>query len=422
MTGRGARDPLMTHGVVAATVIGVEAAARSLPRFGAMRNGLVLIDANVHERHPSLSSRARHVMVFDPRQESQRELLARAHAEVRREIRSPEGDTAASGSNVGGIIAIGGGSVMDAAKLLRLLLVSAASFRSVCHAAESFGVSIVPEGWTRSATALVMIPTTLGTGSEASAVACLHGEGALPSRRLVTGGVMRADTVVLDAGLTRSLPDRSVREGAAEILLRILGAYIGSPPRDIPDRAAEELAARVATHAERGVRLGFDDRIREALAVASAETHTGWALVGRDPFAAKHWYLANELSSAASLGKVPVTLGLLPEIWRRIFDGDSRLGDVSRLRRLWRIVAEALTLPQDPVRGAAEWASAWGLSPPPVSRDAIAKAARGCFEVWGGERPALCGLSEADVLAIYVVAFSESRMRSCLSTLREEVN
>jgi NADP-dependent alcohol dehydrogenase len=420
MTAPGTRDPLMTHDIVAATAIGVGAAVRSLSRLGATRNGLILVDRNVHAQHPSLSSRARHVIVFDPRHESQPEILERAHAEIRRQIGRGGEDTSAS--VVDGIVGIGGGSVMDAAKLLRLLLLSAASFRSACHAAESFGVSIVPEGWTRGAPKLALIPTTLGTGSEASAVACLHGEGPAPARRLVTGRVMRADTVVLDPGLTRSLPDRTVREGAAEILLRILGAYIGSPERDVPDRAAEELAARVAALAETGVRRGFDDRIREALAVASAETHTGWALVGRDPFAAKHWYLANELSSAAQLGKVPVTLGLLPEIWRRIVDGDSRLGDASRLRRLWRIVSQALSLTEDPACGAEEWVSDWGLAPPLVSRDAIARAARGCFEVWGGERPALRGLGEADVLSIYVVAFGETRMRCPLSTVRKEVN
>lgn len=410
------RYTLMEHDSVAPTMIGAGTAARSLSRVGAKKNLVLLVDARVAEQHPALSSRARHVFVFDPRLEAQRAWLERAHAEIRRESADHKGSPA-----VDGIVAIGGGSVLDAAKLLRLLLASAPAFHSVCHAAESFGVSTVPEGWAPEAPSLTLIPTTFGTGSEASAVACLCGAGTSGSRRLVVGALMRADSVALDASLTRSLDDMAVRQGSAEIMLRVLGSYIGSPARAVPDRAAEELVSRVAALADAGIRRGFDDGLREELAVASGETHTGWALVGRNPYAAKHWYLANELSSASLLGKVPVTLALLPAIWGRIIEGDTRLGDVHRLRRLWRIVAETLAIPEDPVSGAAEWATAWGIPSPLTTRDALVTAARSAFEVWGGTRPALHGLTESDVLSIYVSAFVERGQRP-LSTSWEEVN
>jgi NADP-dependent alcohol dehydrogenase len=216
---------------------------------------------------------------------------------------------------------------------------------------------------------------------------------------------MRADTVVLDTALTRSVTDRGMREGAAEILLRLLGSYVGSPQASVPDAAAEELVDRVAIVAASALSSGFGDGLRERLAVASTETHTGWALTGRAAYAAKHWYLANELSSVARAGKVPTTLALLPAIWHRLLDGDTRWGDSERLRRLWRIIAERLSLPHDPVRGAAEWSSAWGMPRLLLSEEAIASASRSCVAVWGGDRPALRGLTEGDVFDVYTASF-----------------
>lgn len=386
------REELLTHDRVAPTIVGAGAAARALPRLGATKNALVVIDDRVVEQHPELVLRVRHVVRHDPARESQSDVLERAAYGI------------ADHSGLDAIIGIGGGSVLDAAKLLRLALHSPASFRSTQHRAIAYGVSLLPESWGAGAPTLALIPTTVGTGSEASAVACLH-VGGETSRRLVVGRLMRADTVVLDTTLTRSVTDRGMREGAAEILLRVLGSYVGSPPVTVPDAAAEDLVDRVAIVAAAAVSSGFGNGLRERLAVASTETHTGWALTGRAAYAAKHWYLANELSSVARAGKVPTTLALLPAIWRRLLDGDTRWGDSERLRRLWRIIAERLSLPHDPVRGAAEWSSVWGMPRLRLSDETLASASRSCVAVWGGDRPALRGLTEGDVFDVYTASF-----------------
>ncbi|MFJ2534561.1 iron-containing alcohol dehydrogenase [Microbacterium maritypicum] len=386
------REELLTHDRVAPTIVGAGSAARALPRLGATKHALVVIDHRVVEQHPELVLRAQHVIRHDPAREAQSELLERAAHEV------------ASHPGLDAIIGIGGGSVLDAAKLLRLALHSRASFRSAQHRATAYGVSLLPESWGAGSPTLSLIPTTVGTGSEASAVACLH-VGGETSRRLVVGRLMCADTVVLDTTLTRSVTDLGMREGAAEILLRLLGSYVGSPPAAVPDAAAEELVDRVATAAAEALSSGFGDGLRERLAVASTETHAGWALTGRAAYAAKHWYLANELSSISRAGKVPTTLALLPAIWHRLLDGDARWGDPERLRRLWRIIAERLSLLPDPVNGAAEWSSVWEMPRLRPSDEAIAAASRSCAAVWGGDRPALRGLTESDVFDVYTASF-----------------
>ncbi|MFS0894796.1 iron-containing alcohol dehydrogenase [Microbacterium sp. 179-I 3D3 NHS] len=389
------REELLTHDAVAPTIIGAGAAARALPRLGATKNALLVIDDRVHQEHPELALRVRRLVRHDPAGEAQSALLERV-------ARDTAGEPAFEA-----VIGIGGGSVLDAAKLMRLALQSAASFRSARRRAIAYGVSLLPESKGSGAPSLALIPTTVGTGSEASAVACLHPDTG-DSRRLVVGRLMRADTVVLDTTLTRSLTDRGVREGAAEILLRLLGSYVGSPAAAVPDAAAEELVDRVATVVAAGLSGGFDDGLRERLAVASTETHTGWALTGRAAYAAKHWYLANELSSVARAGKVPVTLMLLPAIWQRILTGDTRWGDAERLRRLWRIISLRLSLSADPVRGAVEWTGSWAMPDLRLSDGAIVSAARSCAQVWGGDRPALRGLTEDDVLDVYTASIRGS--------------
>ncbi len=397
------REAPLTRPRVAATVVGVGAAQRMLPRLGVRDDSVLLIDARVHERHPEVSARARRAFVFEPGRESQAAVIERLRTDIRS---SAPRDHIARQAWCPEIVAIGGGAVIDAAKLLRLRLLSPSTFHASRHGASLHGVSVLPTHAMRGAPRLTAIPTTLGTGSEASAVACLQESGA-GARRLVVGEELRPDAVVLDALLTRTLDADAVREGAAEILLRLLGAYVGSASRDLPDRAAEALVARTAVLAAYGVRHGFDDAVREGLAVASTETHGGWALVGRAPFAAKHWYLANELSSMAQLPKVPVTLALLPAIWGRILKGDERLGSAERLSALWRVVAEHLSLPIEPVSGAVAWAERWGIRAIRVPRAAVLVASRSCARVWGGDRPALQGLREPEVLEIYATVLDD---------------
>ncbi|AWF96941.1 iron-containing alcohol dehydrogenase [Clavibacter michiganensis subsp. insidiosus] len=385
MTPEAARAQVTAHPGGVPTVIGAGMSYRPFPRLGATNDALLVIDAAVREKHPELGRRARWVLEIDATTSSQRELLDRIAAD-------------GLDDDVTSIVGIGGGSTMDTAKLIRLASTRGDHLRAARQHAETFGIHFVPEAPRLTRLPLVLVPTTLGTGSEASSVACLEGVG---SRRLVAGSAMRADSIVIDPMLARSLPERDLREGAAEILLHVVGAYVGSAAADVQDGAAEELAGRVARFARTAVEHGSDERLRTLLAVASAETHTGWALAGRDPYAAKHWYLANEMSSAADTRKVPTTLRILPAIWRSVMSGERRLGDGERLERIWRIIALELSLPLDPVAGARAWNASWGIDRPVLSEAAVASAAKSCFRIWAGRRPALRGMTEDEIVAVY---------------------
>ncbi len=61
------------------------------------------------------------------------------------------------------------------------------------------------------------------------------------------------------------------------------------------------------------------------------ETHTGWALIGRDPpYGAKHWYLASELAYVTGARKMTATASVIGPVWEEIGKGASAWGDAGR--------------------------------------------------------------------------------------------
>jgi alcohol dehydrogenase len=104
---------------------------------------------------------------------------------------------AATSEDVGTIVALGGGSVMDTAKVVALA-VAAPSFSLARFAGGSHEWDdVVP-------TRLVMMPTTAGTGAEVTPFATVWDEGA---RRKISVGTprMHADFAVVDPTLTASM-------------------------------------------------------------------------------------------------------------------------------------------------------------------------------------------------------------------------
>ena len=92
------------------------------------------------------------------------------------------------------IVAVGGGSVLDVAKAIRVLAAQTASPRSVVQAA--------PRGLA-TGQPLVAIPTTAGSGAEATAFAVVYVDG---RKQSLAHPSVRPDLAVLDSRLTHSLP------------------------------------------------------------------------------------------------------------------------------------------------------------------------------------------------------------------------
>lgn len=304
------------------------------------------------------------------------------------------------------VLAVGGGSVLDLAKLACVASGGGPAGDALRGSGRS-GLVVLPPATVPQRR--VLVPTTIGTGAEVSAVACLvDGE----AKRLVLGEPLRSDCAVLDPALTRSAPRRLLAEGVLEALLRVAGPYAATPPRREPLSVPDSLAlwlmrelTGVGERVTRGEGAGEPgDGLRVTAAQLSAYTHAGWALAGRAPFGWKLWYLANELSAAYGIRKMEAIACLLPHYWRRIAAGDVRFGSRPRLLAAWDAISGALAGPvsRHPAEGVRELLARWAVGAAPASDDdAVDALAARAHRAWGGGLPMLAPLRRADVRELY---------------------
>ncbi|MFE7839141.1 daptide-type RiPP biosynthesis dehydogenase [Streptomyces sp. NPDC057474] len=311
-------------------------------------------------------------------------------------------------SDTGLVVGVGGGSLLDQAKLATLLRANPAA-RARLEVAQRSGLTALPHTVGRSVP-LVAIPTTVGTGAELSPVACLnHGGG----KRLICGTAMQPDLAVVDPVATATLPVELLAEGVLEVLFRVTGLYVGGH-RDLPteDALAEAMAESIVRHGKdlRSTRAEGrrpSDWLRTEIAKLSGLSHAGWAVLGREPYSCRGWYVANELSSVTGVRKMTAVAALLPPLWRSITDGDTRWGSARRLRALWQRLraADSGVLPEDPGQGVAALIDSWGVG----RRIDVAATADGAgsrvvddvvrrsVRAWGAGLPMLNGFSTADI-------------------------
>lgn len=303
------------------------------------------------------------------------------------------------------LVGIGGGSLLDQAKLAALLRTNPDAYARLTVPQRS-GLLVLGPG-TRRGLPLVAVPTTVGTGTESSGVACLGYP--LRGKRLVMGTALRPTAAVLDPAATATLDDELIAEGVLEALFRTVSPYVG----DHGELPTED--ALVETIAERLVLLGHEvrdarragrptgDRLRLEIAKLSSLSHAEWAHLGRDLYAVKGWLIANELSSALGVRKMTAVAAILPHLWRAIAGGEARLGSAARLERLWsRLRAtDPGTLPADPAAGIEALVDSWGIGRRiDAGPDRLADIAGRTVRAWGAGLPMLGGLRTDEVYGL----------------------
>lgn len=137
------------------------------------------------------------------------------------------------------IIALGGGSVLDAAKIMRLFYDwPNLKLSEVATPFLDFRQRVVrfPKG---AGTQLVAIPTTSGTGSEVTPFAVLKDSASNTKFSLVDESLL-PDLAILDAQLTRSLPPQITIDTAVDALTHALEALVSIMSSDYTDGLALE--------------------------------------------------------------------------------------------------------------------------------------------------------------------------------------
>lgn len=156
------------------------------------------------------------------------------------------------------VYALGGGSVLDVAKL------AAALHDRTEPVGQFFGSGLVPP----RRTALACLPTTSGTGSEVSPNALLLDEAAR-AKKAVISPCLVPDIAIVDPELMRSLPPALTATTGIDALAHCLEAYANLSFHPLVDLYALEGVRLIATNLRRAVDDGNDIYARAAIARGS---------------------------------------------------------------------------------------------------------------------------------------------------------
>ena len=176
------------------------------------------------------------------------------------------------------IVAVGGGSVIDAAKGI------AALARGRLSSAELFDASPDPQP-VRNALPVVAIPTTAGTGSEVSDIAVFSAPSSPDApgdvlKIAIFGPALRPSLAVIDPDLTLELPGPLTAAGAADALGHAIEASMSRRANPLASLAAGRAVALIAENLPRALQQPHDPAPREALALAAMLAGIAFASAG----------------------------------------------------------------------------------------------------------------------------------------------
>ena len=144
-----------------------------------------------------------------------------------------------------GVIALGGGSVIDAAKLTAVTATHGGSALEYLGQSQKINNKTCP---------IIAIPTTAGTGSEASPGAGIH-----PSAKDISRGINSRFVVprlaICDPGFTQTLPPRLTAATGLDALSHCIEGYLAIGDHPIVDMVALEGIKIIRHHLRRAVEV-----------------------------------------------------------------------------------------------------------------------------------------------------------------------
>ncbi|MCR9137108.1 MAG: iron-containing alcohol dehydrogenase [Alphaproteobacteria bacterium] len=174
-----------------------------------------------------------------------------------------------------GVVALGGGSSLDIAKLAALLAGSGEALDEAWGVGNAKGPRLP----------LVLVPTTAGTGSEATPVSIITVSG--DEKRGVSSPLILPDMAVLDATLTVSLPAPATAATGIDAMVHAIEAYASRNANNNPmsRMLAIEALTLLGTHIHKAVSEPDNLEARSAMLLGS--TLAGMAFAN-SPVAAVH--------------------------------------------------------------------------------------------------------------------------------------
>lgn len=158
------------------------------------------------------------------------------------------------------LIAVGGGSVLDTAKGMRMVL--SQGTKDIIHLA---GCESLKKG---KEIPFVAIPTTAGTGSESTLVAVIKDEENKVKMEYISY-YLQPDFAVLDVRMTQTLPPRMTASTGMDALCHAVEAYTCLQKNPVSDAYAFAAIEMIRDNLFSAVRFGFKKEARFAMANAS---------------------------------------------------------------------------------------------------------------------------------------------------------
>ncbi|MGY1433545.1 iron-containing alcohol dehydrogenase [Streptomyces reniochalinae] len=191
------------------------------------------------------------------------------------------------------LIGLGGGSPMDTAKALALLSVQGGEMRDYK----------APRHNTAAALPIVAVPTTAGSGSEATQFTIITDSGS-DEKMLCTGRSFLPAAAIIDFELTTSMPARLTADTGIDALTHAVEAYVSKRANPLSDALALTAISTVGDNLRRVVDNGEDRSARAAMMLAATQagiafSNSSVALVhGMSRPIGAHFHVAHGLSNA----------------------------------------------------------------------------------------------------------------------------
>jgi alcohol dehydrogenase len=300
----------------------------------------------------------------------------------------------ANGEEIDSVLGVGGGSVLDAAKLLAALAQSPQKLSDV------FGINLL-QG---RKLFLACLPTTSGTGSEVSPNAILLDEAAELKKGVISPHLV-PDAAFIDPLLTLSVPPEVTASTGLDALTHCIEAFANKFAHPITDHYARRGIELISANLLKAVRDGKNTEARAALALGS---FYGGLCLGPVNTAAVHalayplggkFRIAHGISNAILLPEVlRFNLSAAPERYAEIAAalGVERNGDASGTAQTG--IERVAKLSRD--CGAPQ-----NLSELRVPREAIPAMAKSAMQVQRLLKNNLRTVTESDAIKIYEAIF-----------------
>ena len=304
------------------------------------------------------------------------------------------------------VLAVGGGSVMDASKAIAAAAVSGRPIYDYMRGNPSGTArELVP---VQNALPILTVPTVAATGSEANDISVLtHWD--THEKSSIHGPALYPKIAILDPSLTYTVPARVTAEACADIFSHIFESYlISAPGTHVQDGIAESLIRLVMEHSLTAMRQPDDEEARSTLLWASTLGISPFALAGRGAGMPLHGIehpLSGFYDMAHGRGLAILSIPYFEQII--LADRPERLARMGR-----NCFGLAIADDQECARAAIEAVRNWyermgitqRLSDFGITRESLPRMAADAVQIGGrglGYLPSSRKLDAADIIAIY---------------------